>query len=654
VLYELLTGRPPYKASSVAELARLQSETTPAQPSSIVEDIDPALEAAILRCLEPDPRDRPASALAVAAALPGADPLAAALAAGETPSPELVAAAGGEGALTPGAAWALLLAAVAGFALAIGLSRGASIVHLAAPAKPTAVLVDRARAVLHDLGYDAPAVDHAARFGTDMDYVRWVREHDAAASDRWARLRSARPGALLFWYRESPRRLVPTSPDAIVRYDDPAPDVSGMTFVTLDTEGRLVNFEAVPPQVEPEGDPPAGEPAWGSLFDAAGLDLASFTSVAPQRTPLFFADHRAAWEGHIDGDTDTVLRVEAAVHRGKPVYFELLGPWSRAERMQTVELPRGLGLGLALNALFILGVLIAAATLARRNLRGGRGDRRGASRLALYMFGVALAEALLTADHTLDVAIEWAHFEVHTGIALFLALLVWLLYLALEPFVRRRWPAAIIGWSRLIAGRVRDPRVGREILIGAVGGAAISASMALYLAAPPWFGAAAGPPTRQGLEEYLLGGRHVVGDILTLHQRGILFGMVMLFFMFLGIGLQRRSIGLSIFMAISTLMNFLFLGDGPTWLRLVVALAISAVVVVMFLRAGVLAAVAAQSLGLMARRITPDFAAWYGTWYLLVALVILTVIALAFRTALGGRPLFGRRLAEPAAAAGQP
>ena len=41
---------------------------------------------------------RPASALAVAAALPGGDPLAAALAAGETPSPEMVAEAGqGEG-----------------------------------------------------------------------------------------------------------------------------------------------------------------------------------------------------------------------------------------------------------------------------------------------------------------------------------------------------------------------------------------------------------------------------------------------------------------------------------------------------------------------------------------------------------------------------
>ena len=62
-----------------------------------------AVERVILRCLSPKPAMRPASALAVAAALPGGDPLAAALAAGETPSPEMVAAAGeGEGLASAG------------------------------------------------------------------------------------------------------------------------------------------------------------------------------------------------------------------------------------------------------------------------------------------------------------------------------------------------------------------------------------------------------------------------------------------------------------------------------------------------------------------------------------------------------------------------
>ena len=68
-------------------------------PTAHVKTLDQAVERAILRCLEQEPARRPrVGARASAAALPGGDPLAAALAAGETPSPEMVAAAGGEAA----------------------------------------------------------------------------------------------------------------------------------------------------------------------------------------------------------------------------------------------------------------------------------------------------------------------------------------------------------------------------------------------------------------------------------------------------------------------------------------------------------------------------------------------------------------------------
>jgi len=47
-------------------------------------DFDPAVERVILRCIEKDPAQRPSSASQVAAALPGGDPLAAAIAATPT------------------------------------------------------------------------------------------------------------------------------------------------------------------------------------------------------------------------------------------------------------------------------------------------------------------------------------------------------------------------------------------------------------------------------------------------------------------------------------------------------------------------------------------------------------------------------------------
>src|SRR5580698_5073996 len=94
VLYELFTGKKPFDAKNVRQLLEMQESIHLPSMTSVAADIDPMVEKSIRRCLDPDPAKRPASALSVALALPGGDPLAAALAAGETPSPELVADAG--------------------------------------------------------------------------------------------------------------------------------------------------------------------------------------------------------------------------------------------------------------------------------------------------------------------------------------------------------------------------------------------------------------------------------------------------------------------------------------------------------------------------------------------------------------------------------
>jgi serine/threonine-protein kinase len=122
VLYELFTGKPAFTARDVPELLR-QRESHPATtPSTLVPELDAKVERAILRCLESGPELRPASALEVSAALPGGDPLAAALAAGETPSPEMVAAAGPTEGLRPRVAAALLVATLACLSIVLTLT----------------------------------------------------------------------------------------------------------------------------------------------------------------------------------------------------------------------------------------------------------------------------------------------------------------------------------------------------------------------------------------------------------------------------------------------------------------------------------------------------------------------------------------------------
>jgi len=119
VFYELFTGHLPYQANTPLEWRRAHLESSPRTPSSVVKDIDPAVESAILRCLQKDPAKRPSSVRQVAAAFPGGDPLAAALAAGETPSPEMVAASGETEGLRPVVAWAVLAGVIVSVTAAI-------------------------------------------------------------------------------------------------------------------------------------------------------------------------------------------------------------------------------------------------------------------------------------------------------------------------------------------------------------------------------------------------------------------------------------------------------------------------------------------------------------------------------------------------------
>jgi serine/threonine-protein kinase len=69
VLYELLTGRPPYEFSSLAELAAKQSSGEIVPPRDLEPDVPDRVEAVAMRALARDPRFRPASAAELAAEL---------------------------------------------------------------------------------------------------------------------------------------------------------------------------------------------------------------------------------------------------------------------------------------------------------------------------------------------------------------------------------------------------------------------------------------------------------------------------------------------------------------------------------------------------------------------------------------------------------
>ena len=184
VIYELFTGRLPYQASSFMEWRRAHLESAPRIPSSVVKDIDPLVESAILRCLQKDPATRPSTVRLVEAAFPGGDPLAAALAAGETPSPEMVAASGETEGLRPRVAWAVLAGAVVFVTATILMSAQTKLYRRVPLELPPDALAQRARDILHSIGHSEPPVDTAMGFREGRDFLRYIAEHDKSKT-RW-------------------------------------------------------------------------------------------------------------------------------------------------------------------------------------------------------------------------------------------------------------------------------------------------------------------------------------------------------------------------------------------------------------------------------------------------------------------------------------
>ena len=66
VLYQLLTGQPPFAGGTTYETVKLLLETEPRQPRLLNPKIDRDLSAICLKCLEKDPKRRYPSALALA------------------------------------------------------------------------------------------------------------------------------------------------------------------------------------------------------------------------------------------------------------------------------------------------------------------------------------------------------------------------------------------------------------------------------------------------------------------------------------------------------------------------------------------------------------------------------------------------------------
>jgi len=506
VLYELFTGRRAFQAKTLGELVELHQTGAILPPSALVSGLNPAIERVILRCLRSNPADRPSSALAVSAALPGGDPLAAALAAGETPSPQMVAAAGDHGAsigVGQIAAWMALamVSLVATAMLANQLSMYAMVSFDRAPES----LIDRARDIERLAGAPASSTDRASGFAVRNDFLSWLRAQPGSEGGATI-MREGRPPSVAFWYRSSPYWLVPNG--VRVTAGDPPALAPEQTLVVLDLAGRLLAFERLPAQLQARAPSEVPTVMWDPFFDAAAIDVSTLTPATPTYSPRAFADARSAWTGTWPGMPGAALRVEAGSYQGTIVYFRTLGPWNLPEAVPPHS--RSVTIVSLLALLVAPAMMIAAGLVARANVKAGRGDRLGARRLATVALVVPVAGWIFAAHHIPDVGIEQGRFFEAIALSLFGAAMLWVFYLAAEPYVRKTWPHILITWSRLLAGRFRDPLVGRDLLLGAACGTAMTVLSHVFHLVPGWM---AWPPIDPHAPELVLGTRELIARV---------------------------------------------------------------------------------------------------------------------------------------------
>ena len=256
------------------------------------------------------------------------------------------------------------------------------------PEYSSEVLAQKARDIVAGLGLPSRGLDQAYEFAWNEDLTKYIQDNDKP-SPHWNEVLKQSPSPLNFWYRQSPDPLTGLAfhtdllTPGIVDREDPPPLQSGMTQVELDHRGRLTFFETIPPQRE-DAPTHAAPVDWKPLFALAGLDPSKFQTTEPLWNWLAASDTRAAWTGQWP-ESGRPLRVEAAALGGRPVAFMLGRTVAEAVAHAPASPAR-------VNVTIItccprspFGILSAAGLLALKNLRSGRGDRRGAARLAFGM-----------------------------------------------------------------------------------------------------------------------------------------------------------------------------------------------------------------------------------------------------------------------------
>ena len=215
------------------------------------------------------------------------------------------------------------------------------------------------------------------------------------------------------------------------------------------------------------------------------------------------------------------------------------------------------------------------------------------------------------------------------------SLILWGIYMAIEPFVRRRLPETIITWNRILKGEFLGPLVGRDALIGiaAACGFIVSALSVRFITST-------GDAYRMR-SETLLGAKQILSLFISLVGQSFANPLLyLLIFFLLCFVLRKRWLAVvCLIVFIVAINSFGVSANGSSVALLGLRSLYGGLMVFLLLRFGLLAAsVFSFSFFLFDRfPITPNFSAWYAGSGIFAIAVLLALACLAFYTSLGGR-----------------
>ena len=286
-----------------------------------------------------------------------------------------------------------------------------------------------------------------------------------------------------------------------------------------------------------------------------------------------------------------------------------------------------------IQAAIYLG-LIVCGVIAWRNVTTGRADLRGATKLALFYGSCMLASRFLQAHHSANLD-EATVFWKSISVSMINATAVWGFYAALEPWVRRKWPQVMITWSRFTTRGIRDPLVGRDLLLGA-GFGCVGAAIALAAAQ---LSSATGHLLLPDLSA-LSGLRAVSGSALDVLTNSVFLPLFLFFLLFASrIVLRKPSLAIAAFILLMTALTG---STAEPWVAYPESFLVAIVTTILLLRFGLMAFMVAQAMAvfLVSMPRTFDGSQWYFGLGLAPLAIVAAVALFGFRTSLGGKTLW--------------